>query len=154
MGPISPSMLEDLHWPLLSQWRKCARSLLYKSLKNLLSIPSTFLQVPTPLLSTRSNHIYTATHQLIVTNSPFSQEQYQSGMISLQELYSVNHLISLISICMNILLYNSAHQPLCPWWTLVINNNNTINHCALRMLQCLCVVYSTMYLLYIVVLYQ
>ena len=57
MGPIPPSMLADLHWPLLSQRRKCARlTLLHKSLNNLLSIPSTYLPVPTPLLSTRSNH--------------------------------------------------------------------------------------------------
>ena len=51
------SMLADLQWPLLSQRRKCARlTLLYKSLNNLLSIPPTYLPVPTPLFSTRSNH--------------------------------------------------------------------------------------------------
>jgi len=50
------SMLADLQWPLLSQRRKCARlTLLYKSF-NLLSIPSTYLPVPTPLFLTRSNH--------------------------------------------------------------------------------------------------
>jgi len=72
------SMLADLQRPLLSQRRKYARlTILYKSLNN-----------------------------FIVTNSLFFLEQYQSGMISLQELCNVNHLIFLISICMNILLYN------------------------------------------------
>jgi len=51
------SMLAGLQWPLLSQQQKCARlTLLYKSLNSLLSIPLTYLPVPTPLLSTRSNH--------------------------------------------------------------------------------------------------
>jgi len=101
------SMLADLQWPLLSQRRKYARlTLLYKSLNNLLSIPSTYLPVPTPLDQIIVKTFYTTTHQLIVTNSPFSQEQYQSGIISLQELYNVNHLTFLISICTNMLLYN------------------------------------------------
>jgi len=64
------SVLADQQWPLLSQRRKCARlTLLYKS-NNLLSIPSTYLPVPTPLLSTRSNQnqkFYSTTNQLIVT---------------------------------------------------------------------------------------
>jgi len=46
-------------------------------------------------------NFYTTTHQLISVNSPFSQEQYQSGIISLQELYNVNHLTLLISTCMS-----------------------------------------------------
>ena len=51
------SMLAELQWPSLSQRRKCARlTLLYKSLNNIVSIPPTYLPVPTPLSSTRSNH--------------------------------------------------------------------------------------------------
>ena len=57
-------------------------------------------------------NFYIITHQLIVTNSPFLQEQYQSGIFSLQELYNVIHLTLLISIYV-VELY-AAHQPLCP----------------------------------------
>ena len=53
--------------------------------------------------------------QLIVTNSHFFLEQYQSGMISLQELYNLIHLTLLKSICTNILyncmLYISPYTP-------------------------------------------
>ena len=55
------------------------------------------------------------TRQLIVTNSHFFLEQYQSGMISMQELYNLIHLTLLKSICMNILyncmLYISPYTP-------------------------------------------
>jgi len=100
-------MLADQQWPLLSQRRKCVRlTLLYKSLNKLLSIPSTYLPVPTPLLSTRSNHNQKFLHYHTSVDCYKFQEQYQRGMISLQELYNANQLTFLISICMNILLYN------------------------------------------------
>jgi len=117
------SMLADLQWPLQSQRRKCARlTLLNKSLNNLLSIPSTYLPVPTPLLSTTSNHNQKFLHYHISWSLQILQEQYRSGMISLQELYNVNHSTFLISIFMNILLHNcmlhiSPYAPCVLWWS-------------------------------------
>jgi len=67
---------------LVEQHMYMAVKLDHKSLNNLFSIPSTYLPVPTPLLSTRSNHNQNFLHYHTSVNCYKSQEQYQSGMIS------------------------------------------------------------------------
>ena len=67
-------MLEGLNWPSLELRRKCARLiLLYKILNNYLIIPSSYLPLPSPITSTRSNHSYKFLHyQTSINNYKYS----------------------------------------------------------------------------------
>jgi len=84
-------------------------------------------------------NFYTTTHQLIVTNSPFSQEQYVPEWnilpAKIVQCKSLDIFFALIYYCI-IVCCTSALMPLASFADHNYNNNN--NHCALHMLQYLC----------------